>query len=68
MLSLITAAHDAMAAAVAAGVAVAPITWAPVLGEIAQMRGVPPEEATQRAADLARRITETLHALEGDAP
>jgi hypothetical protein len=57
-----------MAAAVAAGVPVATVTGAPVLGEIAQMRGVPPGEAAQRAADLARRITETLHALEGDAP
>jgi V/A-type H+-transporting ATPase subunit A len=68
MLSLITAAHDAMAAAVTAGVPVATVTGAPVLGEIAHMRSVPLHEVAQRAADLARRITEDLHALEGDAP
>jgi V/A-type H+-transporting ATPase subunit A len=67
MLSLITAVHDAMAAAVTAGAPVAAVTGAPVLAEIAQMRGVPPEQAAQRAADLARRITETLRALEGYA-
>jgi V/A-type H+/Na+-transporting ATPase subunit A len=68
MLSLIMAAHDAMAAAVTAGVPVATVTGVPVLGEIAHMRSVPLHEVAQRAAGLAGRITEDLHALEGDAP
>jgi hypothetical protein len=68
MLSLITAAHDAMAAAVVAGAPVAAVTGAPVLGEIAQLRAVPTEDAVQHASGLARRITEILHAPEGDAP
>ncbi|HEX5288278.1 MAG TPA: V-type ATP synthase subunit A [Streptosporangiaceae bacterium] len=68
MLSLIKAAHDAMAAAVAAGAPVAAVTGATALGEITQLRAVPPEDAAQHAADLARRITETLNAPEGDTP
>jgi V/A-type H+/Na+-transporting ATPase subunit A len=68
ILSLVAGAYDAMAAAVTAGIPVTAVTSAPVLGEITQMRGVAAEEAAQRAGDVARRITATLRALEGDTP
>ena len=68
MLSVIKAAHHAMAAAVQAGVPVAAVAAAPVLSEIARLRGLPPPDAARRAADLASSITSTLHALEGDTP
>ena len=68
MLSLIVTAHQAMAAAVTSSVPVAAVTGAPVLSEITQLRGLPPDESARRAEDLARRITESLQALEGDTP
>jgi V/A-type H+-transporting ATPase subunit A len=66
MLGVIMAAYRAMTAAVDAGAPAAAITGAPALAEIAAMRSWPPEESAQRAEALAREITESLTALEGD--
>jgi len=68
MLSVIMAAHDAMSGAVEAGLPVVTAAGAPVLGEIARLRGLPPEQAVQHAADLVPRIAAALHELEGDPP
>ena len=67
MLGVIMAAHEAMSAAIAAGVDAADVTGARVLGEIARMRGWPPAEAGACADDLTRRIRAALSAG-GDAP
>jgi V/A-type H+-transporting ATPase subunit A len=68
MLSVIMAAHQAMIAAVSNGTLAAAVTGAPALGEIAQMRAWPPAKAAARAAALVKRITDSIHALEGDTP
>lgn len=70
MLSVIKAAHEAMTAVVDDGIPVAAVTAAPVLSEIAQLRGLPTEEAVQRAADLVPRIASALRELdpEGETP
>jgi V/A-type H+/Na+-transporting ATPase subunit A len=68
MLSVVIAAHRAMTAAVSDGAAAAAVTGAPILGEIARMRAWPAEESARRAGALARDITETFSAPEGDTP
>ena len=61
ILSVIKAAHEAMTAAVSAGVPAADVTGARILGEIARMRGWPPAGSGARADELTRRIEATLH-------
>jgi V/A-type H+-transporting ATPase subunit A len=65
MLGLIMAAHEAMAAAVSAGVPVTAVTGAPLLGDVAQVRRLPPEDSADRAGKLAAAIGEGMRALEG---
>jgi V/A-type H+/Na+-transporting ATPase subunit A len=64
MLGVVMAAYRAMIAAADAGAPVAAVTGAPALAEIASMRSWPPQEAAERAGALARKITESLTALE----
>ena len=68
MLSVIVAAHEAMASAVSDGVPVEEMTSARVLTDVARMRAWPPGEAVQRAEELTRRITGTFCAQRGDTP
>ena len=66
MLSVIMAAHQAMTVAVSHGAAVAAVTGAPVLSEVAKMRAWPAGESVRRAEALAREITGSFSVLEGE--
>jgi V/A-type H+-transporting ATPase subunit A len=68
ILGVIKAAHQAMVAAVQAGVPVAAVAGAPVLSEIARLRELSSQKAARRAADLTFSITSALHALGGATP
>jgi V/A-type H+-transporting ATPase subunit A len=66
MLGVAIAAHEAMTAAVAAGVAIATVITDPSLAELARMREWPEEQADRHAEELARRIAAAFGPLRGE--
>jgi V/A-type H+-transporting ATPase subunit A len=68
MLGVAIAAHEAMTAAVQAGLPTAAVLSEASLAEVARMRDWPAEQADQHAEELVHRITAAFRGLGGETP